>query len=207
MSDYTNTFGGAAKDAANDTILAAQHDTQYDALAVHIATKSNKIASATTGNLIEQDGNGDLVDSGVATSDVVVDGDISGFRTLTILDTPESLGTATTEDSWVTINSSTLASAGATTAILRFSVITLTTTGTSADVYVYIRKTGSGVSHSNSTLVVRSSNSTSSSSTYVSGAAGECHVNLDTSQDFDYRLSVLGAATSGFQVTLVGYYA
>jgi hypothetical protein len=39
MSDYSNTFGGAAKDTANSTVLGADHDTQYEAIATMSATK------------------------------------------------------------------------------------------------------------------------------------------------------------------------
>jgi hypothetical protein len=39
MSNYSNTFGGAAKDTANSTVLAADHDTQYEAIATMSATK------------------------------------------------------------------------------------------------------------------------------------------------------------------------
>jgi len=70
MSDYSNTFGGAAKDSANSTILGADHDTQYSAIATMSATKANKVASPTSGNLLKVDGNGDLVDSGIASTRV-----------------------------------------------------------------------------------------------------------------------------------------
>ena len=39
MSDYSNTYGGAAKDSANSIILAADIDTQLDAVEVAVATK------------------------------------------------------------------------------------------------------------------------------------------------------------------------
>ena len=42
MSDYTNTYGGAAKDAANDIILGADVDTQLDNIATMSATKADK---------------------------------------------------------------------------------------------------------------------------------------------------------------------
>jgi hypothetical protein len=66
MSDYSNTLGGAAKDAANATILAADYDTQFDNLATMSATKANKVVSATNNNLISMDANGDLQDSGTS---------------------------------------------------------------------------------------------------------------------------------------------
>ena len=43
MSDFTNTFGGAAKDGASATVLGADHDTQLDALATMSATKADKL--------------------------------------------------------------------------------------------------------------------------------------------------------------------
>lgn len=64
MSDYSNTFGGAAKDAANSTILGADHDTEYDGIATMSATKANKTgAPATTNNLAMLTATGDLADS------------------------------------------------------------------------------------------------------------------------------------------------
>jgi len=66
MSDYSTSYDGAAKDAAQSTIAGADFDTEFSALETAIATKSNKIVSPTNGNLIEQDASGDLVDSGVS---------------------------------------------------------------------------------------------------------------------------------------------
>ncbi len=63
MSNYTNTFGGAAKDSANDIILGAQMDTEYDAIATASATKANKIVSGTTDNIMTMDSAGDLKNS------------------------------------------------------------------------------------------------------------------------------------------------
>ena len=57
MSDYSNTYGGAAKDSANSIILAADIDTQLDAVAVASATKldtlnlTTAIESATDSNV------------------------------------------------------------------------------------------------------------------------------------------------------------
>ena len=39
MSNYSNPFGGAAKDTANSTVLGADHDTQYEAIATMSSTK------------------------------------------------------------------------------------------------------------------------------------------------------------------------
>ena len=47
MSDYTNTFGGAAKDGINATVLGADHDTQLDAIASMSATKQDKLNAVT----------------------------------------------------------------------------------------------------------------------------------------------------------------
>ena len=63
MTDYNNTYGGAAKDAANSTILGADIDTELDAVETHVATKSNKITSPDTDNILVMDANGDLKDS------------------------------------------------------------------------------------------------------------------------------------------------
>lgn len=66
MTDYTNTFGGAAQDAASATILGAEWDTEYENIATAVATKQDKIAAPTDGNLIELDGSGVPTDAGVA---------------------------------------------------------------------------------------------------------------------------------------------
>ena len=64
MSDYSSTFGGAAKDAANDIILGSDFDTEFDAIATASATKANKTgAPATTNNLAMLTATGDLADS------------------------------------------------------------------------------------------------------------------------------------------------
>lgn len=79
MSDYTNTFGGAAKDSANSTILGAQHDTELDAIVTMSGTKADKVISATDNNIITMDSNGNLKDSGVSASSgsITATGDIT----------------------------------------------------------------------------------------------------------------------------------
>jgi hypothetical protein len=51
MSNYSNTFGGAAKDTAEATVLGADHDTQYEAIATMSATKANKASPSFTGEV------------------------------------------------------------------------------------------------------------------------------------------------------------
>ena len=65
MSDYTNTFGGAAKDIANATILGAQFDTQFDNIATAVATKADKYTTGNTGDLLSRDANGNLTSSAI----------------------------------------------------------------------------------------------------------------------------------------------
>ena len=64
MANYTNTFGGAAKDIAGDVILGAGFDTQFGALATMSATKADKVAGATVDNVATTDANGNLKDGG-----------------------------------------------------------------------------------------------------------------------------------------------
>lgn len=71
MTDYTNTFGGAAQDAASATILGAEWDTEYENIATAIATKQDKIAAPTDGNLIELDGSGVPTDAGISRTPLV----------------------------------------------------------------------------------------------------------------------------------------
>lgn len=97
MADYSNTFGGAAKDAAESTILGADHDTQYDAVATSSATKANKTgAPATTDNLAMLTSSGDLADS-------LVGSDGSGNITANL--TGNVTGTA---DAWTTTRTITM---------------------------------------------------------------------------------------------------
>jgi len=63
MSDYSNTFGGAAHDTAEDVIYGADFDTQFDAVSTMSATKANKKTPATTNSLATLDSGGDLGDS------------------------------------------------------------------------------------------------------------------------------------------------
>lgn len=65
MTDYTNTFDGVGKDTNTDPILGVDHDTELDNISTAIASKATKIIAGTSGNLIEQDAGGDLVDSGI----------------------------------------------------------------------------------------------------------------------------------------------
>ena len=82
MSDYSNSFSGANKDATNATILGADHDTQYNAIAAMSATKADKISGATNNNLVAMDANGNIKDSTIAFS--------SGTWTPTIQDDSRS---------------------------------------------------------------------------------------------------------------------
>lgn len=64
MSDYTNSYGGAAKDTAEDIILGADIDTQLDNVASMSATKADKVSSATNNDVATLDSNGNLKDGG-----------------------------------------------------------------------------------------------------------------------------------------------
>jgi len=70
MSDYSKSTNFTAKDSTNATVLGAEHDTEYNAIQTAIATKANKVASPTTGNIASLTGTGDIQDSGVAASQV-----------------------------------------------------------------------------------------------------------------------------------------
>ena len=70
MSDYTKVFDGVTKDNTTATVLGSEHDTEFDAISTAIGTKADKVTGATSGNLAELDANGNLVDSGFATSNL-----------------------------------------------------------------------------------------------------------------------------------------
>jgi hypothetical protein len=81
MSNYSNTFGGAAKDTANSTVLGADHDTQYEAIATMSATKLDTsglraaVEAATDSNVFTDDdhtalGNTAAVSTGIWTPEL-----------------------------------------------------------------------------------------------------------------------------------------
>lgn len=70
MADYTKTFNGADRDAAESIVVPDEWDTEYSSIATAIATKANIITSPVADNLIELDANGDIVDSGIADSNL-----------------------------------------------------------------------------------------------------------------------------------------
>jgi len=89
MSDYTNTYGGAAKDAANDIILGADVDTQLDNIATMSGTKADKVSGATVDSIAKLDANGNIVDSGKDIDDlsittVTTSGDIAAGTNITV---------------------------------------------------------------------------------------------------------------------------
>lgn len=105
MSDYTKTFDGAAKDAGTATVLGADHDTEFDAIATAIGTKADKISGGTTGNLIELDGNGNIVDSGISSANLdglsaVVETRLDGLDTSAASLTMPSAPTAHHRSGW-----------------------------------------------------------------------------------------------------------
>jgi len=71
MSDYTNTYNGAGKDAASSIIFGSDLDTQFNAIASMSATKADKVLSATADNVAKLDVAGNLVDSGYSFPNLV----------------------------------------------------------------------------------------------------------------------------------------
>jgi hypothetical protein len=128
---------------------------------------------------------------------------------LVILDTPEELVAATlTSSSWTTVNSTTLNTATAKKAILRFGLGVSKAAVTTISAAGFLRKTGSGLAASDISRVANCANYSSAATTLLAVDIGETIVNLDTSYDFDYYYSptaALGTDTSS--IWLVGYYA
>lgn len=83
---YTNTFGGAAKDAANDTANAADLDTQFDAIETDLAAKANKTKVEATGDTSSGDNaamgytatEGLVLTGQGSTNDVTIKNDVDG---------------------------------------------------------------------------------------------------------------------------------
>lgn len=65
MSDYVKTFDGAALDAASAAVDPTLFQSEYDKIAIAIATKANAIVGGTTGNLMKVTGVGEPADSGI----------------------------------------------------------------------------------------------------------------------------------------------
>lgn len=94
MSDYSKTTDFSTKDGlpsgnAGKIIKGSEHDTEYDNIATAVATKANKIASATNNNLVTMDANGDIKDSTITT-------DGAGAITATIIGSADSWTTGRT---------------------------------------------------------------------------------------------------------------
>lgn len=63
MTDYTKTQSFAAKDVAEDTIVGAEFDTEFNTVASAVSTKANKAVPANTHNIATLSASGDLEDS------------------------------------------------------------------------------------------------------------------------------------------------
>ena len=68
--NYTKTNNFTSKDAAQDIILGADFDTEFDAIANASTTKADKVSTATADNLLAMDASGNLKDSGISGSTV-----------------------------------------------------------------------------------------------------------------------------------------
>lgn len=75
MSDYSKTYNGAAKDAAESVISGADFDTEFDAISTAITSKANKKVPAAIGNVAGLSSTGDLTDTGVTSTELgILDG-------------------------------------------------------------------------------------------------------------------------------------
>ena len=86
MSDYTKTYDGAAKDAANDTILGADFDTELSSIQTMSTTKADKVSSPTANNLAKLTGTGALADSGLASDKTPQVDDVTTFEKSVVFD-------------------------------------------------------------------------------------------------------------------------
>ena len=122
MSDYTNTFGGAAKDGINATVLGADHDTQLDAIATMSATKADKLNFTSTG-----------IDDNAASTVLTIDS--GGSSTFSGSVTASSfLGNATTATTATSATSATTATTAGTVTAAAQAAITSVGTLTSLSV-------------------------------------------------------------------------
>lgn len=72
MSDYSKSYDGAAKDAAQSTVTGADFDTEFSSISTAIATKANKKVPTAAGNVATLSGTGDLGDSGVTSTELAI---------------------------------------------------------------------------------------------------------------------------------------
>ena len=70
MSNYSNTFNGANKDATNATIFGSDFDTEFNNIATMSATKADKVVTPVANNILMMDSSGNLADSNVAQSNL-----------------------------------------------------------------------------------------------------------------------------------------
>ncbi len=68
MSNYSNTFNGASKDATNATIFGADFDTEFDNIATMSATKADKVVTPVANNILIMDSSGNLSDGNIQVS-------------------------------------------------------------------------------------------------------------------------------------------
>jgi len=71
MTDYSRAYNGAAKDAANSTILGADFDAEFDSIATASTTKANKAVPASANNIASLSATGDLQDGQTHIIDLV----------------------------------------------------------------------------------------------------------------------------------------
>lgn len=70
MTDYNKQLDWTSKAFAGDLILAADHDTELDAIATAIATKTDVVTSPVAGNLAKQGAAAVFTDSTIDTTDL-----------------------------------------------------------------------------------------------------------------------------------------
>jgi len=68
MSNYSNTFNGANKDATNATIFGADFDTEFDNIATMSTTKADKVVTPVANNILIMDSSGNLSDGNIQVS-------------------------------------------------------------------------------------------------------------------------------------------
>lgn len=92
MSDYTRSINHTAKDALssgdpNKVIRGSEMDSELDAVATAVATKTDKVVPAAASNVATLDGTGNLEDSGVTSTELgILDGATVTTAELNILD-------------------------------------------------------------------------------------------------------------------------
>ena len=123
-----------------------------------------------------------------------------------MLATPELITSSPTTGSWVTVNNTTLNSAGATKALIKIRIEAAQTSTSTATINVSLRKTGSALAVGEQTIVASAKVAGDGTNPAWNNDTNTTWVELDSSNDFDYYVQESGSPLSTtYRFYLMGY--